>query len=402
VCARLTGPRPVGGSWLRLAALAPALLLCSLTTLLPAHSALAQQPADPAAETEAEPQRSGAARVLFVLPELDADADAQLRDALLAQFTLVEAELSFAAPRAMGRTQLERLSALHALAQRSGALAAFFLDVEPSGRWLLHVFDAERERLVLRPLDGSGAQRQAAIEAVAVMTRESTRALLEGQPVPVPSEPAPAEPAQAAPPTPTAAPPATQAAPAPSAPARSWLRPRLSLGYVATTFGDASALRHGAALSVGQRLSDRTRVALGVDLTPALQYAASPPFEVQTIPVRGGLAGRVAEAGTLALELEGVLTVEWLLRHSRAAPAAAPSADAVDPKADAIDIVVATGLRAHGELRLGAAWALWLAFGSDVLLNPFSYVANKDGAHEELLSLYRVRLLAQLGLAVDL
>lgn len=383
----------MGGSWPPLAR-----VLGVLLAVLPVRAALAQERAD----ADAEPQPSGQARVVFVLPELDAEADAQLRDALLAQFSLVEAELSFAAPRPMGRTQLERLSALHAQAERAGALAAFFLDVEPSGRWLLHVFDARRERLVLRPLDGSGAQRPAAIEAVAVMTRESTRALLEGQPVPLPPEPLPPEPAAAAAPPPAAPPPAPKPiTPAPAAAERSWLRPRLSLGYVATTFGDESALRHGAALSLGQRLSDRVRVALGIELTPVLGYAASPPFEVQSVPVRGGLAGRMAESGALVLELEGVATVEWLLRHSLV-PAPAGAASAVDANPDAVDIVIAAGLRAHGELRLGGVWALWIALGSDVLLNPFTYVAYQGQVRQELLSLYWVRLLGSLGLAVDL
>ena len=391
------------------------LLACALTSASLATSVARAQGApeaagDADAKADAQSSRaqsSEAPRVVFVLPELDETADAQLRDALLAQFTLVQAELSFAAPRPMGRTQLERLSSLRATSERAGALAAFYLDVEPNGRWLLHVFDAERERLVLRTLDGSGAQRPAAIEAVAVMARESTRALIEGQPVPVPLssdlvvEALPAS-APAAAPVAPAPEPAAQAAPQ----ARAWQVPRLSAGYVVTTFGDQSPARHGAALTLGLRLHERWRVTLGADLTLPTFYAASPPFEVQAYPVRAAVAGRVAAAQALSLELEGVATLEWLRRHSRrpeAQPAPASPAEApLEPEADDVHFVAALGLRAHGELALGGPWALWLALGSDLLLNPFAYVADRNQVRQELLALYRLRLLAQLGLALEL
>jgi hypothetical protein len=348
---------------------------------------------------EAEAAR-GERRVVFVVPELDEDADAQLRDALLAQFTLVNAELSFAPPRSIGRTQAERLSALAAVAARADALATFYLDVESSGRWLLHVFDASRERLVLRPLDGSGAQRASAIEAVAVMTRESTRALIEGQPLPEPSQPVPAAPAEPEPaPAPAPPPPSTRPPPASRS---TWLRPRLSLGYVATTFGDESSARQGVAFSLGQRLSDDLRVSLGADLTLPVRYEPTPPFEVRSVPVRVGVALRMAETRTLALELEGVVTLEWLVRQSLEPESMSPTSPTVERAPDAVDFVAAAGLRAHGELALGGPWALWIALGSDILFNPYAYIAYTDQVRHELLALYRVRLLGQLGVAVDL
>lgn len=359
------------------------------------------QPARAQDTVEAEAPR-GERRVVFVVPDLDEDADAQLRDALLAQFTLVQAELSFAPPRSMGRTQAERLSALAATAARADALAAFYLDVEPNGRWLLHVFDASRERLVLRPLDGSGAQRAAAIEAVAVMTRESTRALIEGQPLPEPEPSRPVVVAETEPaPAPPPAPPAPSAPPPPSS-RRSWLRPRLSLGYVATTFGDEGAARQGAAFSLGQRLRDDLRVSLGADLTLPVSHEATPPFEVRAVPVRVGVALRMAETRTLALELEGVVTLEWLVRHSLEPESTSPTSPTVELAPDAVDFVAAAGLRAHGELAVGGPWALWIALGSDILFNPYAYVALRDRVSHELLALYRVRLVGQLGVAVDL
>jgi hypothetical protein len=174
-----------------------------------------------------------------------------------------------------------------------------------------------------------------------------------------------------------------------------------------TTFGDESAARHGASVAFGLRTSDRVRVSLGTDLSLPITYDATPRFEVQAYPVRAAVAGRVAAASALSLELEGVVTAEWLRRHTLVPPspppdASGPAAAPLDRSPDETHFVAALGLRAHGELALGGPWALWLALGSDVLLNPFAYMVARDQVRQELLSLYRLRLLAQLGLALDL
>jgi len=379
--------------------------------------ALAQERTAPA---NGAPSRS--TRIVFVLPELDADGDAQLRDALLAQFALVEADLTFAAPRSLGSTLAERLQALAALADQSQALAAFWLDVEPNGRWLLHVLDAERQRLVVRPLDAAGDLRSSAIEAVAVMTRESTRALAEGTPLPeivppaapvqVPTaEPAPApeatpapapEPAPATEPAPqvtTAAappegPPTTSGSPSPPlGPLRLWV------GYVGTTFGSDQGVLHGAEVGGGLRVVDGLRFSLGVDLTQSAQHTAAPEFEVQRIPVRTVGSLRVAHGSNLSLELEAAVTFEWLLRTTSAQQVTTPTLRLV-PSLGTTDLLVALGPRIHGELRLAPRLALYATLGIDVLLNKFNYIDVRNGIDEKLLELHVVRPVLGVGMAL--
>ena len=45
------------------------------------------------------------------------------------------------------------------------------------------MMDSASERILVRAVDARSERRQASIEAVAVMVRESTRALIEGGPI---------------------------------------------------------------------------------------------------------------------------------------------------------------------------------------------------------------------------
>ena len=96
---------------------------------------------------------------------MDAQTPSDLRDALLAQFALIEADLVLEAAGSSGGPLSARMADAQRRAAEHDAIAVFWIDGEPDDRWFVHMMDIDRERIVVRPADASGDRRAAAIEA---------------------------------------------------------------------------------------------------------------------------------------------------------------------------------------------------------------------------------------------
>jgi hypothetical protein len=327
--------------------------------------------------------------VLFLLPALDDQTRADLREALLAQFALIAADVEWAnADREAGALG-ERMADAQQRAAEHGAIAAFWIDEQPDGRWFVHMFDIERERIVVRPIEAAGDRRASAIEAVAVMARESTRALIAGEPLPeLAPEPAPA-------PTPAPAPPAQ---PLPAGPGHPTQGPvRLWAAYVGTDFAEEIPWRHGAAAGVGWFGFAPLYAGVSYVFTPALVVDSSVQFDVQRMPI-GAQVGYRQQWQRALLDVELGLIVE-ILRRSELRGATA-SVESHSPEVAAFS---ALAPRLRGELTPVPELGLFAAVGLDILLSNFSYVAREIGSEgtqsRTLLRADDVRPALELGVA---
>jgi hypothetical protein len=374
--------------------------------------------------------------VLFVMPEFSSEVQDQLRDALLAQFTLVEAHIVLQpAPPLITQRAQQALAA----ATEQHAIAAFWIEEEAEGRWLVHLMDSAQQRIVVRSVDAQAERRGAAIEAVAVMVREATRALIEGVPVeaalpaaPAPTPSAPVSAAAPAPapapepqtPTPTPTPPPSPAPPPPTPPASPPpLRPlRLSTAYSGNSFASQQVPWQSGIGFSASWLGFRP-IYFGVSYLwtpPIVQNIAqamtqdnnSFTFEVRRLPfaVFGGY--RYAQ-GPLAFDGELGVLVDHLARsfptdampQPRAQGSGSASASGpLHPLSARDPFLMALSPRLRGEVRPLPGVGLYLAGGLDILLNGFKYVyrdQNKDqnNMYAPLLEPNRVRPVAEVGIA---
>jgi hypothetical protein len=368
-----------------------ALMLLGTASTLRAQSSLAQSTGEPAA-----PNADDSAAIVFVLPPLDAQSAEQLRDALLAQFALVDAQLLLRDEEAAqaGAPMHVRMASAQELASEHHALAVLWLEAEPLGRWFVHVLDARHERVVVRRVDARDAQRPAAIEAVAVMAREAARAVIAGDPAPsdeastvaAPRSRA-SEPAPAAEPTPAASEP-PPAPPEPSSTHSRSLGARLSLGYVGSDFASNAAFSHGVGLSARAQLFGSVYLGLGVALTGAVEPADADGLAIYRIP--GQLFGgyRAPLASQLFADLELGLLLEALRREAGAATATP----------DTTRFLAGLSPRVRFEWRPWPPIGLYVGGGVDLLVTNLRYEAL-DPARAVLLRPSWVRPALEAGIA---
>jgi hypothetical protein len=359
-----------------------AVLIASMALASLAAGARAQPEPEPEPESPARP------RVLFSMPQTDEQTQAELHDALLAQFALIDADVVLEpALRSSGSLGERRAEAQRRAAERD-AIAVFWVEEQPDGRWFVHMMDSARERIVVRPVDAAGERRRAAVEAVALMTRESTRALIEGVPEPA-LELAPATPEPAPVPAPTVVAPE---------PRRRDLR--LWTGYAGGEFAAERAWRHGVVVGVGWYKPSPLFIGGSIVVTPALDVFAEPAnehFDIGRIPIRGQ-AGYRHHAGPAVLDLELGLLLEVLYSNAPESRMAAVTISQRDP-----EVQVGLAPRVRGEL-LFLPWAgFFAAVGGDVIFNNVEYIVNvedTEGVHPEtVLEPLRLRLVAEAGLA---
>jgi hypothetical protein len=326
------------------------------------------------------------------MPELDAEAQTQLREALLAQFASIEAALELEPVTEARGSLSQRMAQVRALSAQRGVLAAFWIEEQPDGRWFVHMMDNESERIVVRPVEAQGAHRAAAIEAVAVMARESTRALLEGGP----EAWAPAPPA--APPPPLPAPPPKQAPP-PVASGPQVPRPlRVWAGYAGSDFAKEPAWRNGVSVGASWRGLGLAPLYAGVGylFTPAIERTDRVAFQVQRIPFSLS-AGWRTEFGPLALDGELGLILELLHRTDSPTQTNTPTLK-ISPLPAHTRALVAIAPRLRIELRPAPSLGLFAGGGIDVLVNKFDYM-TRETPPALLLHPFPVRPVAEAGIA---
>jgi len=316
----------------------------------------------------AQPREDERARLLFLLPKLEASVRTQLREALEAQVSLVGAELLIEddAPQAVQASLAERIESSQALAGREQADVVLWL-APGRGVWLLHVLDVGQDRMVVRRIDAS--QQSAAFEAIAVLTREASRAGPLAISAPSPDEvvaPAPADPpAQAvAPPVAAADPPPEPAAPAPRPPSL-----RLSLFYSGVDFAQETSFSHAAGLSA--RLDWQRGLFVGLHAGWAALSKPPGPLAIQRIPLGAVTGYRMALVPDLWVDLELGVVVDVLLRTTRATP----TQDRTD---DSERAAVAVAPRLRGEYRPSDFFGVFAGFGLDVGLSVVPYEVDAE------------------------
>lgn len=318
-------------------------------------------------------------RVLFLLPPtLPAEDREALGEALMAQFSLGKAELLLALDaEGDGRALGDRIATAQRRANEVRAAAVFWIDPEPGGRWLVHVFDPAGNRLLVRPVDAGSGHTSAAIETVAVMARDSTDALLSGDlpaAAPVPAPPPPPAPARppVEPPTPTR-------------------HVRLSLSYLGQDFADRVPWRHGA--SVGGAWVTTTGLFAGAAYTLSEGARVTTPvlFEVDRpllLLLFGGYRHRI---GGLSLDAALGVTIGLLERHTPGQAGAAPASDSTRMEA-------AFSPRFRLEWAISPPLGIHLGGGLDVLFNNFSYI-QRGVTDTELLRPLPARGVLEAGIA---
>jgi len=364
--------------------------------VLIASMALASLAAGARAQPAQEPEPPQRPRVLFSMPPTDEETQAELHDALLAQFALIDAEVVLEPALASTGSLGQRMAEAQRRASERQAIAVFWVEQQPDGRWFVHMMDSALERIVVRPVDATGDRRRSAVEAVAVMARESTRALIEG---------VPERELEQAPPVPAPAPsPATPQAP-PAKPERVL---RLWAGYAGGEFAEDAGWRHGAIVGVGWYKLSPLFIGASLLITPPLDVPAEPAgarFDIGRVPIAAAVGYR-HRSGPVLLDLELGLLLEVLFSNT-------PRADRPESEASVEitqkppEFLVGLAPRLRGEL-LPLPWAgVFAAVGGDVILNDVEYIVRVDeeGEPEDdpddeiLLRTLRLRLVAEVGIA---
>jgi len=237
--------------------------------------------------------------VEFLAPlELAPGVRSALEEALATHLALIPATLRFST-NAAGKSQPgERLHAAKRIAAASGAIGVFWLDANAGEPWLLYAVDARSERMLVRQLASTPASEyEAAIEAVALLVRATTRALLHGEPLAPSSEEASTPSAQSAP-WPVELLDAGESA------------LRIAVAFVATTFSAEQPVQPGIALRAAWLWPSGTYVGLGFSVVETAVFDVPPiRFELERHPIslHAGLRfgfSRVTLSGELGAELE--------------------------------------------------------------------------------------------------
>lgn len=318
--------------------------------------------------------------------------EASLRDALTAQLSGVSVNLvfeSFATHDAPLRAQV---SEARSLAAAHLAVAVFWLDVEASSDkdWLIYLAEPTGSRVLVRrvPLREEGTA--AAVEAVAVITRESTEALLAGQtigmePIADASAPSSRPSSDALPAVPSVVP------SAPHADRRSGIN--LSMGY----YGDAYAHQvwWQSGIALGGAYDFDSGLLLGLDVVVFNDVSVSTPevaFRVSRVPLRAAVGYRTSwRRFAASFELRG--GVEITSRHD------ITTDTTLTGSRDSARAVLLLSPRLRVEYRLTSVLSVYLAAGGDIGLNQFSYVSRADGRDLVELDPLKVRPSGELGVA---
>lgn len=319
----------------------------------------------------------GQDRVLFLLPPTLPAADREaLGEALMAQFALGKAELLLALDTEANAALGDRIARAQTRASEVHAVAVFWIDPGPGGRWLVHVFDPAGNRLLVRPVDAASGHTSAAIETVAVMARDSTDALLSGD-----------LPAATPAPTPTPTPPAS---PLPAS--HTTRHVRLSLAYAGQDFADRVPWQHGASLGGAWITTTGLFAGAAYTLSEGARVETPVLFEVDrplALLLFGGYRHRI---GKLSLDAALGVTIDLLVRHT-------PGQAAATPTGDSARLEAAFSPRFRLEWAISPPFGIHLGGGLDVLFNNFSYIQRGATTETELLRPLPARGVLEAGIA---
>lgn len=342
-------------------------------------------------------------RVVFVLPaDTRADVESSVREAIEAQFAGSGADVEFEHFQGPTSDLRKQVDTARKLAAQIGARGVFWLDASEDGDWLLYLCEPEGDRVLVRRLPRSKSTA-ATVEAVSVIARVSTSALIAGsrigmQPV--------SEPPSVDRPAPAGEPATNRSAPvdprdmrngsrADSAAVERLRHIRLHAGYRGNSFAPQVGFRHGAALGGTWFATGTGGWFAGIELatfpeTNVRQGANS--FAVGRLPL-GASGGWRFPTPWVDVNILGVYTAEITTRRSTG-----NSEGVATPSSTRLLSLV--GARIRVERKVGPVLSLYAQAGTDLVLNKFQYVAQEGAQERELLDPNRVRAVLDAGISI--
>lgn len=326
--------------------------------------------------------------IVFVPPP---DLEAPIRDALTAQLSGVAAELVVEHFVSSSDTLRQRVEESRSMAAAHQAIGVFWLDAKSKDEWLVYLAEPAENRVLMRRIPIGPDGSVAGMETVAVITRESTSALLAGRTVGMTEVAVPGEPA----PVPPPAPPTQKPIVVPQAPRK--FRPvqglLLGFSYYGDLYAKDSRWQSGIGLSAAYGLPNGLRFGGGFVFLQELDTEKQGlTFLVNRYPFSAE-ASYAYRRETWFASLVFRTTAELTSRH---AVAVAPPARATS---DATRAVVFLSPRLRFDYRLTEALSLFMAAGVDFALNGFSFVNRVDGVDQAVFEPLRIRPGGEVGVA---
>jgi hypothetical protein len=319
--------------------------------------------------------------VFFAPKQLPSEVRSALEDALATQLSLLNATVYYAGPATREGNPTERVRSARRAAARYGAVATFWLDAPPSQAWVLYAADAGITRVVVRRLDSGQASVEANIEAVALIVRATTDALLHGEPMPAEEI---SEEGKALAPWPV------------EQLDRGSHAARISAAYTGTTFAKERRWQHGLSLRAAWIWPSGPYVGLGFTIFERMNFDIPPArFEVDRYPIslHAGLRFRVAP-----MTFTGELGVELEIRNRRTLSGMDRSISVTNPEQT---MVINICPKLETELSLFSWLALFGGVGLDFVVGnfPYSVLEQETGEKSVILEPYLIRLSVHVGLA---
>lgn len=280
----------------------------------------------------------------------------------------------------------EQIAWARDVGSRHQAVGVFWIDARDD-ELLLYLIDRSGDRVLVRTVPKDPQSPAASYEAVGVVARSITEALLAGATIGM-QEVAVAEPEPPAPAEPEVEPIEIDVVERPSP----WHRLNVTLGYRGASFADELPWLSG----IGAELSARPRRAFVLGLSYAFffpDYAQHPSiiFSVQR-NAASAFAGLHAGVGRrLAVDLRGIATVDVVRQR------VLEVASDLDAAPDSTRVLFSLGADARLWIYAWRGFGFFAGVGLEVVTNPFSYVVVQEG-RDVALDTHRVRGVATAGL----
>jgi hypothetical protein len=324
--------------------------------------------------------------VVFVSPQSE-QLDAQLRDALTAQLAGGKAELVFEHFATAADTLRSQVSEARSLASAHDAMGVFWLDAAVDRDWLVYLCEPDGDRVLVRRITLESDGTAAATEAVAVITRQSSEALVEGQTIGMQAVDVPVE---------------TRAAPEKSSHPLTAQVPRpptvergrgfgISIAYVGDSPAREIVWQSGMHVAATYRARSGVYASAGFTLLKEM-IVESPDlvFQVNRLPVELGLGVALGHGRLFpSLELAGIAEITG--RH---VVSAGPIYKATP---DATRTAVFLSPRVRLGYTVSRMFEIYLRGGLDFAVNGFSFVTRVDGTTRELLKIHDFRPALEVG-----
>lgn len=287
----------------------------------------------------------------------------------------------------------ERLDFAAEACKKHDAVGAFFIELERPNDMLLYLIEPAATRALVRRVKRPDSDA-AGVEELSLIVRSTVSALMEGREIGMEEGPELAKkPPPPKPPPPKPPPPKP---PKPTPKAKRTSTARLAAHYAGEAFAPESPWLSGLGVELGWSPDSLLFLGLGYVATPAAEATNdTASIRVTRYPLRAYVGYEVpVDRVRLAAQL-GFIT-----EYSRRATTR--TSGQFLATADSDQVLFGVAPRAIGRFEVTGHALIWVGVGLDVFLNNSEYVVEVNGKDEALLTPYRARARADLGLAVDL